>query len=276
MLTPERTPVTACVLHLGDNPPEFAFMTGPPTLFMRIHKTASEALAKQVCDRLPANTICPAEFEWQVRELPAAELRRFRFFQGHITPSSLSATFFPLRVFTMLRAPKERILSCFFYWKEGSKYAKTEFFDEISQLSLAEFLRSENPLIRRATWNVQARLLAGGQFGGADPLRQNVFGPWLPEADLAVEAVRALERFAFVGVAERYETSLHRAYALFELGEPPPSERLNVTSVKPASYHELLVTPEIADALSGLTRADQIVYDAACRRLDPKGLARNG
>jgi hypothetical protein len=243
-------------------------MTRQPTLFMRIHKTAGEALAKQICDRLPADTICPEQFEWQVRNLPLADLRRFSFFQGHISPSSLSAVFAPLRVFTMLRAPRERLLSCFFYWKEGSKFARTKFFDAIGSLSLAEFLCSEDPIIRRVTWNVQARLLAGGQFGGIDSLRQNVFGPWLAESDLATEAVRALDSFAFVGVAEKYEMSLQRAYALLELGEPPPPERINVTSARTASYPELLAIPRIGDALSRLVRADQIVYDAACRRLE--------
>ncbi|MDB5398322.1 MAG: hypothetical protein QOD93_588 [Acetobacteraceae bacterium] len=243
-------------------------MTAQPTLFMRIHKTASESLAQQVCDRLPADIVCPAEFEWQVRNLAIEDLRQFSYFQGHITPSSLSAVFSPLRVFTMLRAPRERLLSCFFYWKEGSKYAKTRFFNTISTLSLAEFLRSEDPIIRRVTWNVQARLLAGGQFGGEDALRQNVFGPWLPDSDLAAEATRALDRFAVVGIAESYEASLRKVYALLELGEPPPPERINVTSTKPPSYHELLATPEIADALFPLTRADEIVYEAACRRLN--------
>jgi hypothetical protein len=245
-------------------------MTRQPTLFMRIHKTGGEALAKQVCDRLPADTICPERFEWRARILPLADLRQFSFFHGHISPTSLSAVFMPLRVFTMLRAPKERLLSCFFYWKEGSKFARSEFFDAVAKLSLAEFLRSEDPIIRRVTWNVQARLLAGGQFGGVDSLRQNVFGPWVGESDLAAEAVRALDRFAFVGVTERYEISLHRAFALLELGEPPPPERINVTSAKPASYLELLAIPKIADALSQLTWADQIVYDAACRNLAPQ------
>lgn len=243
-------------------------MPRQPTLFMRIHKTASEALAKQICDRLPAGSVCPEQFEWRIRNLPLAELRQFGFFQGHISPSSLSAAFRPLRVFTMLRSPRERLLSCFFYWREGSKYARNEFFDAIAPLSLLEFLRSEEPIIRRVTWNVQARLLAGGQFGGVDHLRQNVFGPWLAERDLAAEAARAMDRFAFVGVAERYEISLGTAYALLDLGEPPPPERINVTSAKPVSYDALLETPEIADALSQLTEADQVVYDVACRRLD--------
>lgn len=238
-----------------------------PTLFMRMHKTAGEALAKQICDRLPADTVCPLNFEWQVRNLPLAELRRFNFFQGHISPSSLSAACSPLRVFTILRAPGERLLSCFFYWKEGSKRARTEFFDMIASMSLIDFLRSDEPIIRRAIWNVQARLLTGAQFGGVDSLRQNVFGPWLAETDLAVEAVRALDRFAFVGVAEKYETSLHKAHALLELGEPPPPETINVTSARPVSYSALLANPDITDALSPLTWADQIVYDAACRKL---------
>jgi hypothetical protein len=238
------------------------------TLFLRIHKTAGMALAKQVCDRLPPSTVCPAKFEYQVRHLPVAELRRFSFFDGHISPSALSAVLRSLRVFTILRDPKERLLSCFFYWKEGSKHARSEFFDAIAGLSLGEFLRSQDPIIRRATWNVQARLLAGGQFGGVDGQRQNVFGPWLGGSDLAAEAVRALDRFAFVGTAERYEVSLRRVYALLELGEPPPPERVNLTTNRPASYDEQLAMPGIADALSRLTEADQIVYEAACRGLD--------
>jgi hypothetical protein len=232
-----------------------------PTLFMRIHKTAGEALAKQIRDRLPPDSVCPDQFEWQVRSLPLATLRRFSFFQGHISPSALSTSVARLRVFTMLRAPRERLLSCFFYWKLKSQFGKGEFFEAIAPLSLIEFLRSEDPIIRRSTWNVQARLLAGGQFGGVDQQRQNVFGPWLAEPDLAADALRALQRFAFVGVAEQYELSLHRAYSLLALGEPPAPEQINVTSSRPASYESLMADPEIVDALSRLTWADQIVYD---------------
>ena len=153
-------------------------------------------------------SFAPKSSEWQVRNLSAAQLRRFSFFEGHISPSALSEIFTSLRAFTMLRAPKERLLSCYFYWKQGSRSAKSQFLDAVANLSLDEFLRSKEPIIRRATWNVQARLLAGGQFGGIDGQRQNVFGPWLTVSGLAAEAVRSLDRFAFVGTAERYETSL--------------------------------------------------------------------
>jgi hypothetical protein len=243
-------------------------MVCQPTLFMRIHKTAGEALAHQIYNRLPADIVCPEKFEWQIRNLSAAQLRRFSFFEGHISPSALSEIFTSLRTFTMLRAPKERLLSCYFYWKEGSRRARSQFFDAIANLSLSEFLRSEEPAIRRATWNVQARLLAGGQFGGVDGQRQNVFGPWLTDSGLAAGAVRGLDRFAFVGTAERYETSLRAIYSLLDLDEPPFPKRLHVTAAKPASYEELLAKPEIADALSRLTAADDIVYDVVCRRLD--------
>jgi hypothetical protein len=243
-------------------------MARQPTLFMRIHKTAGEAMAKQVCERLPAETVCPVQFEWQARHLTLAELRKFSFFQGHISPSALTAVCSDLRVFTMLRAPRERVLSCFYYWKEGSKYARTEFFDAICRMSLLEFLRSDDPIIRRASWNVQARLIAGGQFGGVDQQRQNVFGPWLSEPDLASEGIRALDRFAFVGTTERYEQSLRGVYALLQLGDPPPPERINITTSRPVSYDVLLANPEVADAVARLIWADQIIYDAVCRRLD--------
>jgi hypothetical protein len=243
-------------------------MARQATLFMHIHKTAGVALTKQICDRLPGDRVCPEHFEWRVRDLPLETLQRYSFFRGHVGPAALSMAFSQLLVFTVLRAPRERLLSCFFYWSKGSRSAGGKFFDAMSKLSLIEFLRSNDPIIRRATWNVQARLLAGGQFGGVDEQRQNVFGPWLPEPDLADAAIHALARFAFVGVSERYELTLRRAYALMTLGEPPPPERINVTSSRAVSYDELLAIPDVADALSELTGADQVVYDAVCRRLD--------
>jgi hypothetical protein len=113
-------------------------------------------------------------------------------------------------------------------------------------------------------------LLAGGQFGGADHLRQNVFGPWTADSDLAGEAVRALDRFALVGIAENYEATLSGVFTLLGLGEPPRPEIINVTVAKPVSYQELLAMPEICDALSRLTWADQIAYDAASSKLSAK------
>ena len=195
------------------------------------------------------------------------ELRRYGFFEGHINPATLTGVCAPLTVFTMLRSPPERLLSCFYYWKQGARHARGEFFEALAPLSLLDFLRSRDPIIRRVTWNVQARLLAGGQFGGVDHQRQAVFGPCLGEADLADQALRGLDRFAFVGVAERYELSLTRAFALMGLGGPPPPERINVTASRPASYDRVLACPQVAAALGQLTGVDQIVYDAARVRL---------
>ena len=228
-------------------------MARQPTLFMQIHKTAGEAMAKQVIARLPAESVCPMAFEWEVRRLPLTELRGFSFFQGHISPSALTGACPDLRVFTMMRAPKERLLSCYYYWKEGSKHARTEFFDTIGSMSRG-ILRCRRPIIRRATWNVQARLIAGGQFGGVDQQRQNVFGPWLTEPELVSEAVRALDRFAFVGTVEQYGLSLRAVYGLLILGEPPPPERFNITLARTDSYDVLLADPDIDDAVTRLTR----------------------
>jgi hypothetical protein len=242
-------------------------MAPQPTLFMRIHKTAGMALAKQICDSLPPDVVCPERFEWRIRSLPSDELRQFTFFEGHISPDALSGIFPDLRTFTMLRDPRERLLSSFFYWKEGSKHAKGEFFDAIAPLSLLQFLRSNSPIIRRATWNVQARLLAGGRFGPVDGQRQNVFGPQLSVTDLSAAAVHALDRFSFVGIAERYVQCLRTAYALLKLATLPAPQWVNVTQGKPVSYGDLLANPDIADAALARTEADQAVYDTVCRTL---------
>jgi hypothetical protein len=242
-------------------------VTPPPFLFMRIHKTASEALQKQIFDRVPKEDVCPLEFEWAVRTLSDTRLRTYRYFSGHISPAALSETVGPPLVLTMLRDPRERLLSCYYYWKAGASHATGAFFDAIRGLSLLGFLRCPNPIIRRATWNTQARLLAGGQFGPTDEYRQIVYGPWLGRDDLAAEAIHALGRYALVGITEHYELSLRRACELLELGPPPAPERLNITMAKPASYAPPLADPEIVAALDALTDADRAVYQVARSRL---------
>jgi hypothetical protein len=62
------------------------------------------------------------------------------------------------------------------------------------------------------------------------------------------------------------------AYALLELGDPPPPERINVTPPGHRSFAELLLDPEIAHALASLTMADQVVYEAARQRLGVQSL----
>jgi hypothetical protein len=173
-------------------------MLHQPTLFMRIHKTAGEALAKQIRDRLPAEAFVE-QFEWQVRSLPLTTLRQFSFFQGHISPSALSTTFAPLRVFTILRAPMERLLSCFFYWKQGANSAKANSSRRSRHCHcLISAFGGPDPSTRHVEC---AGPIAGRwQFGGADHQRQNVFGPWLSSP--GGRSLRALPRFAFVGVAE--------------------------------------------------------------------------
>ncbi len=238
-------------------------------LFLHIHKTAGTSLKQQLLQSVPVHAVCPYPFEWQVRQLDRATLNRFAFFFGHITPSALPFPSSELTRITMLREPKRRLLSAFAFWKQiAPRNQQIEFFRAIAPLSLLQFLRHESPIIRRATWNVQARLLAGGSFGPSDDLRTNVFGPDIEPGALGDLAQEKLDGFALVGAVERYSESLCLARQLLGLGGSLLPEVHNRSGATDQHYAQIMANSDIAEALHELTDIDCRVHAAALRRLE--------
>jgi hypothetical protein len=236
-------------------------------LFLHIHKTAGTSLKRQLLQSVPPREVCPYPFEWQVRQADYATLSRFTFFFGHISPLALPFTPSSFDRITMLREPRVRLLSAFAYWKKTSNL-HNEFFRAVAPLTLLQFLRDDSPLIRQATWNVQARLLAGGHFGTTDELRTNVIGPDIDPNELANQAEENFGMFTLIGTVERYAESLRLARTLLGLPDSPVDEVHNRSGVTPESYVQLMSDPDVAEALHARTAIEARVYAAAMLRLD--------
>jgi hypothetical protein len=240
-----------------------------PTLFIHIHKTAGTSLLQQLADEVGREHICPHPFEWQIRMTPKIELAKYRIYAGHLSASALQFVVGDLQCITMLREPRVRLLSAYFYWKSQSgSQPRHAFYERIAQMSLMDFLTDDDPIIVRATWNVQARIVAGGQFGGMNDHRTNIFGPDLSPAELAVAAVERLGRFRLVGITERYAESVALLFRLFDL-DPGRARTLHTLNFREpgVSYSELLGDPMIAAALKHRTEIDTLVYEKACEVL---------
>jgi hypothetical protein len=204
-----------------------------------------------------------------VRQLDYVALSHFGFFFGHISPAALPFLPSDLSCITMLREPRVRLLSAYAFWKYLAPFnPHNEFFRAIASLTLLQFLQDESPVVRRATWNVQARLLAGGHFGTTDDHRTNVFGPEIGADELADLAEEKLDTFTLVGATEHYAGSLKLACELLGLPKPAfPVTRFRSGATR-ETYAEMMADAKIMEAIYARTDIDVKVYATALRRLN--------
>ncbi|ESR25243.1 hypothetical protein N177_1915 [Lutibaculum baratangense AMV1] len=195
------------------------------------------------------------------------QIRQARFISGHITSSDIARVPEPKRVVTILRDPKDRILSLYYFWRSMTD----DYVDRLGepgpvlakQRSLIEFLQSEELFIR---YHVDNALVRSFLTADSYPL-PSTYGS-LPPEELAEHALRQLRTYFFVGFQERFDED----YVAIQLSlglAPQPMARHNVMADVTAEDGDFepvdreLMTPEIQKALAQLTSADTIFYEAA-------------
>ncbi len=148
-----------------------------PLLFMHIHKTAGQSFADYLKEQFPPEEICPCDFEWDLLSREPDELKRYRLFRGHISMPVLARKIPEFDTVTLLRHPHDRLVSAFHYWRSLASRNEPNIpsvFYEMLGMTFAEFLTS--PKTRPCVDNVQARLLCGANYGGANEGRTMVYG----------------------------------------------------------------------------------------------------
>jgi len=86
--------------------------------FLHIPKTAGQSVHAALVNAYGADAVCPARVNEQLVRLGVRELNRYRVFSGHLDWSLLDCVRGPRYVFTVLREPRDRILSFYFYLRE--------------------------------------------------------------------------------------------------------------------------------------------------------------
>ena len=90
-------------------------------IFLHIPKTAGQSIHTALVNSFGQDAVCPARVNDQLYPLSIAELNRYQVFSGHLDWSLLDCVKGPRYIFTVLREPRDRILSFYFYLREQAQ-----------------------------------------------------------------------------------------------------------------------------------------------------------
>ena len=245
-------------------------------VFLHLPRTGGTTLHDTLAPNFRPEECCPERFA-QLDRIPPAELAGYRFVSGHYRFDELALIPAPRYLVTVLRDPRERILSLYHYWRRHrAQRVKEPGLDGpriARQLGLLEFLHSEEWVVVNAIDNSMACQLmgdavsvGGGRFGTRSARDRAPITP-----DAVVEgACQALLEFDCVGFTERLDAvhaRLARRFGLVPWMLPRLNSRTRVDHLLEPMAEEP-VTPEIAARLRELTQLDAAVL--AFARSDPR------
>jgi hypothetical protein len=187
------------------------------------------------------------------------ELADYAVVSGHFFLSALLRITGPSSIATVLREPRSRLLSHYAAWRlslSGRTAWRGDTAPDHALRPLDEFLA--DPEVSQATDNLSCRMLLVPDlrmpeqgFTAADDI-----------ADLASQAIAALETLGFVGVVELGDSMWVGLSRFFEV--PLTPMRLNTTAAEgltaDAPDAKLKITEHTLDLLEARTAADGIAY----------------
>ncbi len=248
--------VTAPDLTSGFGPDERLY-------FLHIHKTAGSTLARILESHFGQGQICPPQVWQQFLALPHAELAQYRLFRGHLLAFS---QWLPARpwIVTFLRDPVERTLSTYDYIRRNDRH---RLHRAATTMDLETFLH--DPETAGTVRDLQTRWILANAFP-CDSLKD--MERQLEELGLdPLETARhQLDSYAFVGLVERFETSVQRlmdtlGWPLFDWMTEHAGDRVNVSEGR-VRRDEL--SPGVLDRVLELTVLDRALHEGALDRFD--------
>jgi hypothetical protein len=205
--------------------------------FFHIPKTAGTTFAAQLESQFPPPEICPAHLPDQLLQESAENLRRRRLLWGHFgnfLPAHLPGEIIYL---TLLREPLSWAISVYQWMRRTQEHVLHEQLSRDCP-TLSEFVGHPDYgllLHNRFLYHLIADARFNPQW--SPPPEPSAYLRWAKENDarlhaipshLLLEVARArLERFAFVGLAERMDESLRLLAFTFGWGDFGSVPRLN-------------------------------------------------
>ncbi len=254
--------------------------TKPPVSFLHLEKTAGTSVIGLLAphfhpvqiDHDPHRSMPPhllAAFPTHAaRNLAGAAL-----VHGHYDLPALRRLGRDRFVFTMLREPRARILSLYYFWRSidpgllgpPDQNRNVRFAHEHGLLG---FLQTSEPFIVDYIDNFYLRRLTG--FYASTSARDPLVEAPAECLQIALDALRSID---FVGVTERTGKSLEELGRMLGLDPSAEIPTLNEAAAnhrtRPHDYRHIEpqpVTPEIEAALDRLTRLDRTLYETSLER----------
>lgn len=170
--------------------------------FLHLPRTAGTTLNAVLHENFPPEailTVYSREDYQRCRMLDAEVLERTRLIEGHLNPESFEPPRLygrPLRMFTLLRDPLERLVSEYVFQKSWPSNHLYAYLNE-NHISFQEYLTSDAPLLKFRGKNFVSHCLAGVFAQDRDM-----------DEVLALAKKHLKECFCLVGIQERFDESL--------------------------------------------------------------------
>lgn len=194
--------------------------------FCHIPKTAGMTFRTIVEDYFSCKEVCPATLNAHITKIPQAQLETYRLFRGHLVFVDLPGML-PQRNFvnvTMLRDPIARVISHYEYIR---RTPGDPHHEAVSDMTLEEF--SQKLTVGKVGKNIQTFYIAKTQKFNLEKLS--------PQEVLEI-AKEGLDRYAFVGILERFQDSLFLLSYIFGW-KPILNQRKENASANKTTYDNL-------------------------------------
>jgi hypothetical protein len=211
-------------------------------VFLHIPKTAGQSVHEALVAAYGAEAVCPARVNEQLYELSIEQLNRYRVVSGHLDWSRLDCIQGPKFVFTVLREPRDRILSFYFYLREQASRLSAEELDKPERqgmkaaltLKPAEYFLGGAPHLRRFLDdhydNFYTHYFAGRHYGARASLKALVKRGAMTVQQLQAMAMSNLQTLDRVFTVEQIPELLDTVGALSGATlKPAEAYRVNVT-----------------------------------------------
>jgi hypothetical protein len=250
-------------------------------VFLHIPKTGGTTLTALLEKTVGKDALCPERFN----SLPlrqAGYLASYSVFSGHFDRLSVRVIPGPTKVITVLRRPRDRIISTYRFWRAhpreqavAQKLAHVlmaidndllQFLKKIQKFSIADvdnmYARAFGAYLPLPGDPAETRRATVDDLGGGEQLTAN--------------AIAFLSECAAVGILERFSETISALFSAVGLPEPKGEAtprlmgtqelagRFNTTS----RINDIVLDPETEAELQKLTQYDDIIYKHAGRLLD--------
>lgn len=240
--------------------------------FLHIPKTGGSTLTAALAKKFASWEIFPWPYG-RLDLVDPAYLVKFRFFHGHYFISDLDYVPQPAASVTLLREPRDRIVSLYNYWRSVRKDALPKHIPHpawiASSVGLNDFLTLPNPSFREAIDNALVRPYL------TYPLRGRNNALITSPETIVDDALASLDKLTAFGIFERFDESMLAIGGALRTEINLPAQKvMSFETLGARSDHQKIEreVPNVAThgLLEAHTEIDQLFYEKACKLFETK------
>ena len=252
--------------------------------FLHLHKTAGTSVRSFLERFFRPEEICPAGFRHQFRALGREELASYRMFAGHLDWEDLDQVGGPSFTFTVLREPRERLLSYYFFVRAEAVRMAREKHERVNEVAHAAltltpddfFCSGGAPSVRRNIDNHLDNHYAHYFARRSARLRYRSLDSALQDSELVAMARRNLDRLDGVfetgrlrplkwAVVTRFGGSHIGAWktalnCLYPIQHVRRNQQAGTVETRLANLAALGATRRTFDRIEEMTRLDRLLW----------------